>query len=129
VSGYDIGRIEPIPPHANNQSKLSARERADALRFDLAHPRTRRLEAYLELVRIDIAGLESCPGGCGALPLWRCEHHEVEHRLERDVDARHPDDHAIAIALRVIAEFRDDEGIDYEQRHPRRGHRRSHRPR
>jgi hypothetical protein len=85
------------------------------LRFDLAYPPRSRIDAYRELVRIDLDGLVTCGGGCGALPLGRCEHHEVEHRLGREVNPRRPDDLAIAFALRLEAEYRDDEGVDYEQ--------------
>jgi hypothetical protein len=65
-------------------------------------------------VRIDLDGLVTCGGGCGAPPLGRCEHHEVEHGLGHQVDPRRPDDLAVAYALRLEAEYRDDEGVDYE---------------
>jgi hypothetical protein len=77
------------------------------------YPLRARVDAYIELVRIDRYGLQICAGGCGSLPIGRCEYHEVEHRLGRVVHARRPDDLAIAYALRVEAEFRDDEGISH----------------
>src|SRR5436190_10570409 len=115
VSGDDIEGMELIPPHAN-KSKLSPRRRSRLLRLVWTYPLRARIDAYRVLVRIDLHGLQTCGGGCGTLPFGRCEHHEVEHRLGWPVDARHPDDLAIAYALRREAEFRDDAGVDYGQR-------------
>src|SRR5262249_30768729 len=67
-------------------------------------------------VRLDLDGLETCAGDCSTSPFGRCEHHEVEHRLGYPIDPCHPSDLAIACALRREAEFRDDDGVDYEQR-------------
>ena len=105
--------LKSIPAHANKKSEFDADERAASLRFDFAYPLRARVDAYIELVRIDLNGLHACTGACGSLPVGRCEHHEVEHRLGRTVHARHPDDLAIAYALRLEAEFRDDEGVDH----------------
>jgi hypothetical protein len=110
---HDTGGFRSIPAHANKQLPASAAERAASLRFDFAYPLRARVDAYIELVRIDCHGLETCAGDCGSLPFGRCEHHEVEHRLQRVVNARRPDDLAIAYALRLEAELRDDEGFDH----------------
>jgi hypothetical protein len=107
--------MDPIPPHANKTDRTSVDERATAPPFIFAYPPRLRIDAYRELVRIDLGGVVTCGGGCGDLPLGRCEHHEVEYRLRRPVDPRRPDDLAIACALRLEAEYRDDDGIDYEK--------------
>jgi hypothetical protein len=86
------------------------------LRLVWTYPARARIDAYRALIRIDLNGLDTCPGDCSASPFGRCEHHEVEHRLGYPVNPDHPSDLAIAYALRLEAEFRDDDGVDYDQR-------------
>jgi hypothetical protein len=76
-----------------------------------------RPDVYAVFTRIELEGLETC-ADCASnwwcsTGTWRCELRQVEDRLGYPVDPRRPHDLAIAYALKVEAEFRDDLGRDH----------------